>query len=159
MKGTSGLCGSSFETRKSAHLRMTLCPGSAAPVISAWTRVLATSFARVVPVVPSTRGSRECRVDQPHPRPHVQMKKAHELKSPQVRRNDPAFPARWLYDLFRALSGDRAFLSPSPLRSVSFLRASRQRRGVKTTRLCRPRDKRIRLVRSPAAIASRAQRP
>ncbi len=25
----------------------------------------------------------------------------------------PAFPARWLYDLFRALSGDRAFLSPS----------------------------------------------
>jgi hypothetical protein len=33
-------------------------------------------------------------VDQPHPRPHVQMKKAHELKSPQVRRNDPAFPAR-----------------------------------------------------------------
>jgi hypothetical protein len=70
---------------------------------------------------PNDRGSGECRVDQPHPRPHVQMKKAHELKSPQVGRNDPAFPARWLYDLFRALSGDRAFLSPSSLRSISLL--------------------------------------
>src|SRR6476660_10573918 len=33
----------------------------------------------------------------------------------------PAFPARWFYGFLRALPGDRALLSPSPLRSVSFL--------------------------------------
>jgi hypothetical protein len=49
-----------------------------------------------------------------HPQPRVRNKTKHTSKSPQVRRNDPAFPAQWLYDLFRALSGDRAFLSPSP---------------------------------------------
>src|SRR5277367_6009378 len=31
--------------------------------------------------------------------------------------SDPAFPAQWFYGLLRALPGDRAFLSPSPLRS------------------------------------------
>jgi hypothetical protein len=31
---------------------------------------------------------------------------------------NPAFPARWFYGLFRALPGDRAFLPPSPLRSL-----------------------------------------
>jgi hypothetical protein len=30
----------------------------------------------------------------------------------------PAFPAQWLYGLFRALPSDRAFLPPSPLRSL-----------------------------------------
>ena len=30
----------------------------------------------------------------------------------------PAFPAQWFYGLLRALPGDRAFLSPSPLRSL-----------------------------------------
>jgi hypothetical protein len=89
--------------------------------------------------------------------PMCESQKAHEFKSPQVRRNDPAFPARWLYDLFRALSGDRAFLSPSPLRSVSFLGASHQRRGVKTTRLRRPRAGAF-VCAPTAAIASRAQR-
>jgi hypothetical protein len=38
---------------------------------------------------------------------------------PQVHRSQPAFPARWLYGFLRALLGDRAFLSPSPLRSVA----------------------------------------
>ena len=33
-------------------------------------------------------------------------------------RNHPAFPAQWFYGLFRALPGDRAFLPPSPLRSL-----------------------------------------
>jgi hypothetical protein len=31
---------------------------------------------------------------------------------------NPAFPARWCYGLLRALPGDRAFLSPSSLRSL-----------------------------------------
>jgi hypothetical protein len=31
---------------------------------------------------------------------------------------NPAFPARWFYGLFRALPGDRAFLPPSPPRSL-----------------------------------------
>jgi hypothetical protein len=30
----------------------------------------------------------------------------------------PAFPAQWCYGLFRALPGDRAFLPPSPARSL-----------------------------------------
>src|SRR5438477_12471780 len=33
-------------------------------------------------------------------------------------RNSPAFPAQWLYDLLRALPGERACLPPSPLRSL-----------------------------------------
>jgi hypothetical protein len=32
--------------------------------------------------------------------------------------NRPAFPAQWFYGLCRTLPGDRAFLSPSPLRSL-----------------------------------------
>ena len=32
--------------------------------------------------------------------------------------SDPAFPAQWFYGLLRALPGDRAFLPPSPLRSL-----------------------------------------
>jgi hypothetical protein len=31
----------------------------------------------------------------------------------------PAFPARWFYGFLRALLGDRAFLSPSPARSLA----------------------------------------
>ena len=50
---------------------------------------------------------------QPHPQPCVRKVKAHKLKSPQVGRNIPAFPARWFYGLCRALPGDRACLPPS----------------------------------------------
>src|ERR1700738_4252572 len=32
--------------------------------------------------------------------------------------NTPAFPAQWFYGLLRALPGDRAFLPPSPPRSL-----------------------------------------
>jgi len=49
----------------------------------------------------------------PHPQPCVRKVKAHKLKSPQVGRNIPAFPARWFYGLCRALPGDRACLPPS----------------------------------------------
>jgi hypothetical protein len=48
-----------------------------------------------------------------HPQPCVRKMKAHKLKSPQVGRNIPTFPARWFYGFFRALLGDRAFLPPS----------------------------------------------
>jgi hypothetical protein len=122
-------------------------------------RVLATNFARALSLLRSlnSRGSRECRAFGA-PAASCAKIKSTRVSTPQVRRNDPAFPARWLYDLFRALSGDRAFLSPSPLRSVSFLRASRQRRGVKTTRLCRPRPAHSSGAPS-AAIAPRVQRP
>ena len=51
------------------------------------------------------RGRRECRVRGPHPRPCVQMKEAHKLKSPQVRRNKPALPAQWFYGFLRDLPG------------------------------------------------------
>jgi hypothetical protein len=41
--------------------------------------------------------------------------KKHTSKSPQVHRNSSAFPARWFYDLLRALSGDRAsFVTVTP---------------------------------------------
>jgi hypothetical protein len=53
----------------------------------------------------------------------------------------PAFPAQWFYGLFRALPGDRAFLSPSS-GAVSCAELERQRRGVRTTRLRRPRQRR-----------------
>src|SRR5205809_5293416 len=33
-------------------------------------------------------------------------------------RNSPAFPTQWLYGLLHALPGERAFLPPSPLRSL-----------------------------------------
>ena len=53
-----------------------------------------------------------------HPQPHVQMKKAHELNSPQV----PPKHRHSLRDGFngflRALPGDRAFLPPSSARRV-----------------------------------------
>jgi hypothetical protein len=49
----------------------------------------------------------------PHPRPRVQREGVHELLVTTGQAKSPAFPARWLYDLLRALSGDRAFLSPS----------------------------------------------
>src|SRR5712664_3528247 len=46
------------------------------------------------------------------------MKKAHEHSHHGHTGKHPAFPAQWFYGLLRALPGDRAFLSPSPLRSL-----------------------------------------
>jgi hypothetical protein len=92
---------------------------------------------------------------QPHPRPHVQRKK-HMSFSHHRSGRVTGTPCAMFYDLFRALSGDRAFLSPSlaAMREASSP-TSRQRRGVKTTRLRRPR-----LVRSSCAPrASIASRP
>jgi hypothetical protein len=67
------------------------------------------------------RGRRESRARSRTRSLACKMKK-HTSKSPQVLPNNPAFPARRFYGLLRALPGDRAFLSPSSLRSVSFSR-------------------------------------
>jgi hypothetical protein len=58
------------------------------------------------------RGRRECRVRDAPIASHA-TKKAYEFQSPQVRRHQPAFPARWFYGFLRARPGDRALLSPS----------------------------------------------
>src|SRR5579863_5717404 len=50
--------------------------------------------------------------------------KSTQISPPQVRRNNPAFPARWLYGFLRALSGDRALLSPSLANHLRQLDAS-----------------------------------
>ena len=57
-----------------------------------------------------------------HPRSRVQCAfKEKRTRAYRFSGNTPAFPARWLYGLFRTLPGDRALLSPSFPRSVSFL--------------------------------------
>jgi len=46
-----------------------------------------------------------------HTRGLVCIGRKHTSSSPQVRRNDPAFPAQWCYGLSRALPGDRALIA------------------------------------------------
>jgi hypothetical protein len=71
---------------------------------------------------------------------------------PQVNRSKPGFPRAMVYGLLRALPGDRALLSPSSARLVTRLRqVERQRRGVRTTRLHRPR--------APAFVVRQGSRP
>jgi hypothetical protein len=53
-----------------------------------------------------------------HPQPCVQLEK-HASKSPQVRRNDPAFPAQWFYGLSRALPGVPGFVATVARQSSS----------------------------------------
>ena len=60
-----------------------------------------------------------------HPQPHMRIKKAHELQSPQVRRKRSGIPcANGFNGFLRALLGDRAFLPPSPDGSSHKLDAS-----------------------------------
>ena len=63
------------------------------------------------------RGRRERRV---RAAPAVSCANMHKKThtSIQVQRRHPAFPAQWFYGLFRALPGERAFLPPSPPRSL-----------------------------------------
>jgi hypothetical protein len=79
--------------------------------------VLRPSFAIKFPPSPN-RGRRECRApDAPDSRVCEGSKqRAHALV--RSHRNHPAFPTQWFYGLCRTLPGDRAFLSPSPLRSL-----------------------------------------
>ena len=96
---------------------------------------------------PSTeRGRRECRAIGLPAAPRAKIKST-QISPPQVRRNNPAFPARWFYGFLRTLSGDRALLPPSLARSQHRSRLNR-RRGVRTTRLRRPRHA-ARLARPP----------
>ena len=46
------------------------------------------------------------------------VQKMHEVVHHKVHRVQPAFPAQWFYGFLRALPGDRAFLPPSPPRSL-----------------------------------------
>jgi len=85
-------------------------------------------------------------------------KGVHEQLVTTGQAKSPAFPARWLYDLLRALSGDRAFLSPS---LAQCFRHCRQLRA--SVEALRPHGFVVRaLAHSSAAprasIASRAQR-
>src|SRR6202051_1044977 len=71
----------------------------------------------------------------------------------QVTPESPGIPHAMVYGLFRVLPGARALWSPSPVELLP--RTWRQRRGVRTTRLCRPLSRRS----SPALPASTASRP
>ena len=122
--------------------------------------VLAARFTRVLSLFPSldSRGSRERRT---FGSPAASCAK---VKSTRVSHHRSAETIRHSlrddFTTYSALSPAIGLFCHRHQRNAKALPpASRQRRGVKTTRLCRPRDKRIRLVRSPAAIASRAQRP
>ena len=57
-----------------------------------------------------------------HPRSRAQCASRKRTRAYRFSGNTPAFPAQWFYGLLRALPGDRAFLPPSPPRSVSLLR-------------------------------------
>jgi hypothetical protein len=89
-------------------------------------RNLATHCARVLQIHSPQRkraqvlpqeGSREDRV---RAAPAVSRAKAVKKRTRAYRfsGSSPAFLARWCYGLLRALPGDRAFLPPSPLRSL-----------------------------------------
>jgi hypothetical protein len=81
---------------------------------SATRRVLAAqsrpSFSKFTSL--DERGRRECRAIDSPAAPRAKIEST-QINPPQVRRNDPAFPARWFYGFLRALPGDRALLSPS----------------------------------------------
>src|ERR1700745_974992 len=78
---------------------------------------LRPSLATCMPLDQEGAGNAGC-LSQ-HPRPHVQMKKAHEPKSPQVRPNHRHSLRDGVNGFLRALPGDRAFLPPSSARCES----------------------------------------
>jgi hypothetical protein len=51
--------------------------------------------------------------------PMARLQQKSRRQSPQVVPDQPAFPARWFYDLYRALPGDHAWLPPSSARRLS----------------------------------------
>ena len=83
---------------------------------SAFSRHATPEFCKIIR--PQERGRREDRV---HAAPAVSCAKMEKQKRTRAYRfsgGSPAFPAQWCYGLFRTLPGDRAFLPPSPLRSL-----------------------------------------
>src|SRR5450631_1992768 len=82
--------------------------------------LLAAHFARVLPETftplrTEGAGKTGCAL---HPRSRVQTCTKKRTRAYRFSGNTPAFPAQWFYGLFRALPGDRAFLPPSPPRSL-----------------------------------------
>ncbi len=77
------------------------------------------SFASPTPS--SIRGRRECRALRKHPQPRMQMKKAHEQSHHRSTGSRRHSPRDGFNGFLRALSGDRAFLSPSPVRCASIV--------------------------------------
>jgi hypothetical protein len=78
-------------------------------------RILATHFVRVLPVVAPSK-NRECRESRMQAAPVASHANEESIRvsSPQVRRNDPAFPARW-FTAYSALSSETGLcLPPSP---------------------------------------------
>jgi hypothetical protein len=71
---------------------------------------IAPEFSKITSL--DERGRRECRAIDSPAAPRAKIKST-QISPPQVRRNNPAFPARWFYGFLRALPGDRALLSPS----------------------------------------------
>ena len=59
-----------------------------------------------------------------HPRSRAQLHKTKRTRAYRFSGSIPAFPAQWFYGFLRALLGDRAFLSPSSLRTSQELDAS-----------------------------------
>jgi hypothetical protein len=80
-------------------------------------RAFRASFARnVTPLRTEGAGKTGCAL---HPRSRVQIRNNKKrTRAYRFSGNTPAFPAQWFYDLLRALPGDRAFLPPSPPRSL-----------------------------------------
>jgi hypothetical protein len=69
----------------------------------------------------------------PHPRSRVQCAQKTAHTSIQGSGGNPTFPARWLYGLYRALLGDRAFLPPSPANESANLTPASGRRDHTTS--------------------------
>src|SRR5205807_10325818 len=63
---------------------------------------------------PKNRGRRESRVLAAPAALRAKLKQAHKHSHYRFRRNDPTFPAQWLYGLLRDLPGGAGLLSPSP---------------------------------------------
>src|SRR5260221_13860432 len=85
-----------------------------------WLRDLAARCARALRRFSPSReqegaGNAGCLL---HPRSRVQNCAKKHTRAYRYRRSIPTFPAQWFYGLYRALLGDRALLSPSPLRSL-----------------------------------------
>src|ERR1700704_5017089 len=66
---------------------------------------------------PPIRGRRECRAPDA-PAAARAMVVVERTRVSQVTPESPGIPRAMVYGLFRALPGDRAFLPPSPLRSL-----------------------------------------
>ena len=73
--------------------------------------------------------------------------------------SDPAFPARWCYGLFRALPGDRPFVTVASAIAEAIVAGLTPASGRQDHTTSPSENSRARLPRETSAIASRAQRP